>query len=105
KRQTKKSGDDDIVFPNSEGGHTRHGNFLKREFDPFKVEVGAPALTWHALRHYAVSKWIEADLQPKVVQTLAGHKTLAVTMDRYGHLFEKADHSETMNKIAESLLS
>jgi integrase len=24
---------------------------------------------WHALRHFAVSCWIEADLKPKTVQT------------------------------------
>jgi integrase len=99
-----KSGPDDIVFPNSEGGYTRHGNLLKREFDPFKVEVGLPALTWHALRHYAVSTWIEAGLKPKVVQTFAGHATLSITMDRYGHLFPSDDHGAAFDKIAETLL-
>lgn len=93
-----------IVFPNSRGGHTGHGNFLKRTFDPFKIEAGLPTLTWHALRHFAISTWIEAELKPKVVQTFAGHKTMAITMDRYGHLFPSDDHSAAMDKIADSLL-
>jgi hypothetical protein len=34
----------------------------------------APArFNWHALRHFAISCWIEADLKPKTVQTFAGH--------------------------------
>jgi integrase len=42
---------------------------------------------WHALRHFAISCWIDAGLPPKTVQTFAGHSSLQVTMDRYGHLF------------------
>jgi integrase len=54
----------------------------------------APAyFTWHALRHFAISCWIEAGLAPKTVQTFAGHSILAVTMDGYGHLFKSDPHS------------
>src|SRR5712671_2414180 len=42
--------------------------------------------TLHALRHFAVSCWIDASLPPKAVQTFAGPSSLQVTMDRYGHL-------------------
>jgi hypothetical protein len=35
----------------------------------------------HALRHFAISCWIETGLDPKTVQTF-GHSSLAVTMDR-----------------------
>jgi integrase len=60
---------------------------------------------WHALRHYAISAWIEADLKPKTVQTFAGHGSLQVTMDRYGHLFKSDDHAKAMDAIAKGLLS
>jgi integrase len=49
---------------------------------------------WHVLRHFAVSCWIEAGLSPKTVQTFAGHGSLQVTMDRYGHLFKSDDHKK-----------
>ena len=55
---------------------------------------------WHALRHFAVSCWIEAGLSPKTVQTFAGHSSLQVTMDRYGHLFKSDDHKKAMDAIA-----
>ena len=102
--KTNHSSEDELVFPNSEGGFTNHGNFLKRQFDPLTTKAGYSELTWHALRHYAISTWIEADLKPKVVQTFAGHASLAITMDRYGHLFPSDDHGAAMDKISETLV-
>jgi hypothetical protein len=43
---------------------------------------------WRALRHFGISCWIDAGLLPKTVQTFAGHSSLQITMDRYGHLFQ-----------------
>ncbi|RDE10356.1 tyrosine-type recombinase/integrase [Pelagibacterium lacus] len=101
--------DDDLVFPNSRGGFVDHGNMIKRQFNPLIILAAEKAkedrkkfepFGWHALRHFAISTWIEAGLTPKTVQTFAGHSTLAVTMDRYGHLFPSSDHQSAMDKIA-----
>jgi DNA topoisomerase-3 len=43
------------------------------------------------------------DFAPKTVQTFAGHASLQVTMDRYGHLFPREDHKKTMDRIARGL--
>jgi integrase len=43
--------------------------------------------TIHALRHHALSTWIAAGLNVKVVQTMAGHASVTTTLNRYGHLF------------------
>ena len=108
---------DDLIFPNREGNHIGHDNFVKRHFLPLlekleKDPTGEPAIVtmpsrrfnWHGLRHFAVSCWIEAGLTPKTVQTFAGHASLQVTMDRYGHLFPQEDHKKTMDQIATGLL-
>jgi integrase len=50
-----------------------------------------------------VSCWIEAGLSPKTVQTFAGHSSLQVTMDRYGHLFKSDDHKKAMDAIADDV--
>jgi integrase len=111
KARTAFSCADDPVFSNVEGGYTRHGNMIKRKFRPILDELAATSpgkfkrFGWHALRHYAISTWIEAGLTPKTVQTFAGHSTLTVTMDRYGHLFPSEDHREVMGKIATALFS
>lgn len=106
---------DDLVFPNKRGWYTGHDNMIKRKFLPLfdKLEKRHkldPAnnpeperFNWHALRHFAISCWIDADLKPKTVQTFAGHSSLQVTMDRYGHLFKSDDHSKAMDAIASDI--
>jgi integrase len=71
-------------------------------FDEIK---GVNRFNWHGLRHFAVSCWIEAGLAAKTVQTFAGHASLQVTMDRYGHLFPSDDHRNAMDQIARGLFA
>jgi len=42
-------------------------------------------------------------MSPKTVQTFAGHASLQITMDRYGHLFPSEDHKKAMDQIAKGL--
>ena len=102
--QSKFSGEDDLIFPNRKGGYTCHDNLIKRRYKPTLGGAGVSGINWHSLRHYAVSTWIEAGLAPKTVQTFAGHSSLAVTMDRYGHLFPSDDHKAAMDAIAGELM-
>jgi integrase len=117
KLRTKRSKNDDLVFPNRRGWYVNHDNMVKQKFlklfekletqhakEPNKHPLPPVRFNWHALRHFAISTWIEAGLAPKTVQTFAGHSSLAVTMDRYGHLFKSDDHRKAMEKIAAELL-
>jgi integrase len=45
----------------------------------------------HDLRHTAVSPAIKAQAHPKEIQARAGHSSIVVTMDVYGHLFPGQD--------------
>jgi integrase len=101
KVKSKFSKAGDLIFPNRQGGHIGHDNLVKRQFLP--LFEGAARFNWHALRHFAVSTWIEAGFTPKMVQTFAGHASLQVTMDRYGHLFPSEDHKVAMDQIAKAL--
>lgn len=102
--QSKFSGDGDLIFSNRKGGYMGHDNLVKRRYKPTLEAAGVYGINWHSLRHYAVSTWIEAGLAPKTVQTFAGHSSLAVTMDRYGHLFPSDDHKAAMDAIAGELM-
>jgi integrase len=104
KRGSNRITDDDFVFSDSEGGFTRHTNFLRRKWNPV-IKTAEVGIGWHALCHFAVSTWTEAGLAPKAVQTLAGHATYAITMNRYGHLFPSDDHAAAMDKIAKALFA
>jgi integrase len=72
--------------------------------DPAGVPEPPARFNWHALRHFAISTWIEVGLAPKTVQTFAGHSSLAITMDRYGHLFSSDNHKAAMDSIAGELM-
>ena len=56
-------------------------------FNPAAKAVGQAGLTPHELRHTCASLAIAAGANMKVLQTLLGHKTATLTLDRYGHLF------------------
>lgn len=116
KLRTKRKGTDDLVFPSRRGWYVGHDNMIKRKFRPLfekldELHVKEPAkhpkapryFNWHALRHFAVSCWIDAGLSPKTVQTFAGHSSLQVTMDRYGHMFKSDDHRRAMDEIARAI--
>ncbi|MGW1425719.1 tyrosine-type recombinase/integrase [Bradyrhizobium manausense] len=116
KLRTKRKKAEDLVFPNRRGWYTGHDNMVKRKFlplfdaleakhkeDPAQHSEVPARFNWHALRHFAVSCWIDAGLSPKTVQTFAGHSSLQVTMDRYGHLFKSDDHRKAMDAIAEDM--
>jgi integrase len=115
--QSKRAGDGDPVFPSPNGHLQKHSTMLQRQFFPIFARLEAkhnanPAtqvlvkrFRWHALRHFAISAWIEAGLAPKVVQKYAGHSSLAVTMDRYTHVFKSADHHTAMDQVTMELFS
>jgi integrase len=118
KLKSKFKAPEDLIFPNEEGSHINHDNLVKRRFGPlfYRLEIAHRAdptcfpppprrFNWHALRHFAISSWIEAGCAPKTVQTFAGHASLQVTMDGYGHLFPHEDHKKAMDQIATGLFS
>jgi integrase len=118
KLKSKFKRPDDLIFSNREGNHIGHDNLIKRQFlplierfeaankaDPATTPMPPRRFNWHGLRHFAVSCWIEAGLTPKTIQTFAGHASLQVTMDRYGHLFPSEDHKKAMDQIAKGLFA
>jgi integrase len=106
----------DLVFPNFKGEYWNHDAMVKSKWRPLFKRLTAAwreqqrndrpeFFSWHALRHFAISCWIDAGLPPKTVQTFAGHSSLQVTMDRYGHLFWSDSHGQAMDAIAASIES
>ena len=55
KIKSQFSRSDDLIFPNREGQHLGHDNFIKRQFLPlFDLLPTVKRFNWHALRHFAV---------------------------------------------------
>jgi integrase len=77
----------DYVFTSPRGGPLHHGTFRTAYFQPAVRAAGLDPFRFHDLRHTAVSLWISAGANVKVVQRQAGHKTAAMTLDTYAGLF------------------
>lgn len=86
---------DGFVFTSVEGKVLRPYQFRRRYFHPAAEAAGLAPLRPHDLRHSAVSLWIASGANPKVVQTKAGHASIKVTYDVYGHLFPDYDDRTT----------
>lgn len=93
-------GRDDLLFTAPEGGPLRYRNFRSRAFDKAVKVAGLDELgvTPHKLRHTAASLAIRAGADVKVVQTMLGHKSAAMTLDVYGHLWP-----DRLDEVADAL--
>jgi len=87
-----------LVFVGPRGGVLRR-RFGERTFAPAVVKAGLdPSLTFHGLRHAAITTMVELGVHPRVMQGRAGHATSKLTMELYAHVPELADR-----QAAESL--
>lgn len=69
---------------------------LKRAGIP--CETSAGVVDFHALRHSYITHLIRSGVNPKIVQTLARHSTITLTLDRYTHL-EDGDTRAAIEKL------
>lgn len=90
-RQAAAGDDKALVFVGPRGGVLRR-RFGERIFAPAVRRVGLdPTLTFHGLRHAAVTSMVELGVHPRVMQGRAGHATAKLTMELYAHVPEEAD--------------
>lgn len=119
-------GDLNLVFPNSKGGVEAHSYMCHAGIEASWKRAGVVLETgragkdgrpvvksrytgMHCLRHFYASWCINRrqdgglELPPKSVQERLGHSTIAMTLDRYGHLFPRGDDAAEL-AAAESAL-
>lgn len=79
----------ELVFTGADGTHLKYTTFRPNVFDAAVKSAGLDGLgiTPHKLRHTAASLAIAAGADVKVVQLMLGHKSAAMTLDVYGHLW------------------
>lgn len=74
----------DLVFPSSIGTPMEPRN-LSREFTKLRERAGMPGVRLHDLRHTVVSLLLDLGTPPHVVQAIARHADIDVTMTIYAH--------------------
>lgn len=85
--QLADRGPEDLVFPSGARTPLRVQSFRRWHFDRAAVAAGLAGLVPHELRHTAASLAIASGASIKGVQSMLGHASAAMTLDRYGHLF------------------
>ena len=77
----------DVLWP----GLLSNGNRWRTSvWSPAARTIGRPDLRFHDLRRTAISLAIASGADAKVVQHLAGHSSLAMTLGRYGHMLGRS---------------
>lgn len=85
--------DSDLVFQTPKGGGLRRSTFRSRTWVPAVRRACLDPLRVHDLRHTAVSIWIAGGAHPKAIAVRAGHSSVSVVLDRYGHLLPGFDEA------------
>jgi integrase len=78
--------DSEFLFSAPDGGPVRLASWRSRYFLPATRKAGVEPLRVHDLRHTAVALWIAAGATPREIANRAGHTSVSVVLDRYGHL-------------------
>lgn len=78
------------LFTTSRGGRVDKNHWRQRHWVPARDALGVPGLRVHDLRHTAASLAIASGADVKAVQRMLGHASAAMTLDVYGHLFDRA---------------
>lgn len=83
----------DLLFGEGRTKPVRHGQVYRRHFLPAARAAGLSGVRFYDLRHFYASLLIsDPETSPLEVSQQLGHTTVALTMDRYAHLFRNAGH-------------
>jgi integrase len=82
----------------SPGGIRLDERNLRRSWYRCLEQAEIRTVRFHDLRHTFVSLLIQKGVHPKYIQEQAGHSSIQVTMDTYGHLFPNLNR-EWVNKL------
>lgn len=101
-----RSQDPDFVFPAADGGGLDHSTpraILKRALKAGGIErADGKALRFHDLRHTAASLLIAQGANVVFVSRQLGHASADITLKRYAHLFDGAEHADRMSAALEA---
>ena len=78
---------DALVFPGADGNMMPETTMM-RQLKELGARVGAPDITFHALRHFHASVCLEDDEYALATSRRLGHSSITTTMDVYGHLLK-----------------
>jgi hypothetical protein len=93
---------DDRVFTAPDGGPVRLASWRSRFFKRAVEAADVAPLRVYDLLHTAVSLWIADDASPREIASRAGHTSVFVVLDRYGHLLPGSENrvNDELDRLA-----
>jgi integrase len=82
--------DDGLLFADI-SGNLSSPNAISAAWSDFARSIGAPEVTFHALRHTHASQLIDAGVDIVTISKRLGHAKPDITLRVYAHLFRKDD--------------
>jgi integrase len=89
---------DRLIFRTSRGRPIHERNLVQRAFKPLLKRAGFPDLRLYDLRHTFATLALRAGVPARLVSEQLGHRSIAFTLETYGHLLE-----ETRGEAAQKL--
>ncbi|MNB71350.1 putative prophage phiRv2 integrase [compost metagenome] len=87
-----KDNDRQFVF-NTSTGAPYGPAYISGRWINFRKKAGLREIKFHELRHTSASLLINKGVHAKVISERLGHSDIKITMNTYGHVFQKADHA------------
>jgi len=94
----------ELVFPSEDGGYINEPRFRTTKYYPVRKLAGLPTLRLHDLRHCYASYMLAQGTPLSDLREYMGHHSIQVTVDLYGHMVPRKQHSHA-NAMAQMLLS
>jgi integrase len=79
------SAEEALLVSLADGSRWHPATFSKRWFQAMKDLGISGKANFHVARHTAIALLLQAGINPKIVSDLAGHASVAFTLERYGH--------------------
>ena len=105
KKQKKKCGDSEYVFPSPTGGPISPDSVIQMLHRVLK-RAGLPKVRFHDLRHTFATVALQNGVDIKTVSGMLGHYSAGFTLDTYAHVTTAAQReaAKTMGNILSSAI-
>jgi integrase len=101
-QETEWPGEEDLVFPASNGAYLHVGNLRRRVLKPAREKTGLEWVGFHTFRHTCASLLFASGRNAVQVQRWLGHHSAAFTLSRYVHLLD-GDLGEALSLPAQGV--
>lgn len=89
-----------MIFRTPRGRPIHERNLVQRTFKPLLKRAGLPDLRLYDLRHTFATLALRAGVPARLVSEQLGHRSIAFTLETYGHLLEET-RGEAVQKLSD----